>query len=378
MLKPMGDDLELTRSELSLAVTCFMLVSAAALPIAGRIADRYSLRAVIAGGVVASAAGVGLMGRVTALWQAFVLYGGLYGVGNAAASTATVGVLVTRWFSHRTGLANSIAISGNAIGQLIIITTLASGLSYVGWRDSFGLLGAANVLLVLPLVLIAARSRPPRPDDASPAAAETVTQTGDETEGTVRGLLESRALWLLAVVYAICGFQDFFVATHVVAFATDEGLGPLLAGNILALMGVMGLAGVLTSGTMADAFGAARPTALCFLIRIVIFSFALSFRNTPGIVAFALGYGFTFLITAPLIVLFVRNIFGTARLGLISGLLSMVHQGSGGLGAVVGALVFDHWGSYGPAFLLMLSLSILAGAATLAIREPSPRTTAAE
>ena len=180
-------------------------------------------------------------------------------------------------------------------------------------------------------------------------------------------------------MYAICGFQDFFVATHVVAFATDEGLGPLLAGNILALMGVMGLAGVLTSGTMADAFGAARPTALLLPHPNRDPSRSPSpFRNTPGIVAFALGYGFTFLITAPLIVLFVRNIFGTARLGLISGLLSMVHQGSGGLGAVVGALVFDHWGSYGPAFLLMLSLSILAGAATLAIREPSPRTTAAE
>ena len=52
------------------------------------------------------------------------------------------------------------------------------------------------------------------------------------------------------------------------------------------------------------------------------------------------------MITAPLTVVFARNTFGAERLGLIAGLLSMVHQIAGGLGAVFGAAVFDWWGSY--------------------------------
>jgi hypothetical protein len=40
----------------------------------------------------------------------------------------------------------------------------------------------------------------------------------------------------------------------------------------------------------------------------------------------------------------------------------MVHQMFGGLGALAGALIFDHWGSYYGAFVLMLGLSIGATA----------------
>ena len=186
---------------------------------------------------------------------------------------------------------------------------------------------------------------------------------------SLRDIARSRQLWLLLALYAICGFQDFFIATHVVAFADDQGVGSVLAGNMLALMGLMGLIGVLASGLLADAFGAARPMALCCLLRIGIFAFISYFQSTPAILVFALLYGFTFLITAPLTVVFVGNIFGTARLGTISGVINMTHQIFGGLGAFVGAFIFDTWGSYDRAFILMLGLAFIAFVASLLVRE---------
>ena len=185
----------------------------------------------------------------------------------------------------------------------------------------------------------------------------------------MRRVLASRELWLLVAVYAICGFQDFFVATHIVAFARDQGVGAVLAGNLLALMGLMGLLGVLASGVLADAFGAARPATLCFLMRIGVFAFIVGFQNTPSIVIFGLMYGLTFLITAPLTVVFAANIFGPARLGTVTGLINMVHQVSGGLGAFAGAVIFDRWGSYDRALVLMLVLALLAAALTPLVRE---------
>ncbi|MCH7745782.1 MAG: MFS transporter, partial [Chloroflexi bacterium] len=109
--------------------------------------------------------------------------------------------------------------------------------------------------------------------------------------------------------------------------------------------------------------------ALCFLLRIGIFAFIIYFQNTPSILIFALLYGFTFLITAPLTIVFVGNIFGTARLGTISGVINMSHQISGGLGAFVGAFIFDTWGSYDRAFILMLGLAFVAFVASLLVRE---------
>lgn len=367
MLKPMVDELDWTRSTLSLGATAYMVVSALAMPFVGRLADRYDLRWIMSAGAAIGAVGIGLMSVVSTPWQLFVVYGLVFALGNAGISNPVVSVMTVRWFPDRRGLANSVAVSGNAIGQLVIVGSLAQSLVRFGWRWSYGGLGLANLLILAPIVLAAARSAP-----ASRAGQPSVTP-GDQTAAPedIRqaSLLTSSQLWLLVGIYAICGFQDFLVATHVVAFALDVGLGTLIAGNLLALMGVMGLLGVLASGYLADLMGPGRPTLLCFVMRIGIFTLILLSQSQASVIAFALLYGFTFLMTAPLTVMFSGNIFGRERMGRISGTISGVHQVSGGLGALVGALAFDIWGSYDRAFALLLALSIVATVGTLLVRD---------
>ena len=178
----------------------------------------------------------------------------------------------------------------------------AAFLATLGWRTAFTVLGIVSMAVLVPVVILAVRSnpRPPeirsaeqrdRPDDLPdelneekrPAHATEVRLDGGPPSTTI----VSRQLALLVIVYAICGFQDFFVATHVVAFAQDQGVGTVLAGNLLAWMGLMGLVGVLLSGVLADAFGAKNPTVQCFLIRIFIFAFILFFQGTVAVAVFA-------------------------------------------------------------------------------------------
>ena len=380
MLKPMADDLGWTRSALSLGITEYMLVSALAMPFVGRLADRYDLRWIAGAGVAVSGVGIGLMSVVSAPWQLFLVYGVVFALGNSAISNPIVSVMIVRWFPQRRGVANSVAVSGNAMGQLVIVGLLAQSLARFDWRPSFAALGVANLAILAPIVLLAVRSAPRQPpqQEAIPQPqrkertppAEAVEAASPEPPR----LLTSGQLWLLGAIYAVCGFQDFFVATHVVAFALDIGIGTVLAGNLLALMGLLGLLGVLTAGFLADRMGPGRPTLLCFVMRIGIFALVVWTHAHPAVLIFALLYGFTFLMTAPLTVIFSGNIFGSARLGRVSGTISGIHQVSGGLGALVGALSFDLWGSYDRAFLLMLALSVAATVATLLIRDGGVRT----
>ena len=369
MLKPMGDDLEWSRSALSLGITAYMLVSALAMPFVGRLADRFDMRWVMGSGVVVGAVGVGLMSLIASPWQLFAVYGLVFALGNAGVSNPIVSVMIVRWFPDRRGVANSVAVSGNAIGQLVIVGLLAQSLVRFGWRVSYAALGLANLAILAPIAFAAVRAAPSQaargkqPSSDNPATTEQAADLGQVP------LWTSGQLWLLGGIYAICGFQDFFVATHVVAFALDIGFGALIAGNLLALMGVMGLLGVLVSGFLADRIGPARPTLLCFAMRIGIFVLVILSQSKPAVMMFALLYGFTFLMTAPLTVIFSGNIFGSARLGRISGTISMIHQISGGIGALAGALAFDIWGSYDRAFLLMLTLSVVATAGTLLVRD---------
>lgn len=368
MLKPMSEDLDVSRSTLSLAVTTFMVVSALALPFVGRLVDRWSLKGTIGIAAVVSGVGIGLMGWVEAPWQVFIVYGVVYALGNAGTSNSPVTVMVSRWFPNRRGIASSGAVAGNATGQLLIVMALAAVLVSLDWRWSFTILGIANVAVLAPLVFLAVRDDPSEANRPMVGSIARAMPPPDSALSLSRALT-SRQLTLLVMIYAVCGIQDFFVTFHIVAFAQDQGVGPVLAGNLLALMGLMGLMGVLASGLLADAFGAVRPTVICFLVRMFIFTFIIFDQSTASIMVFGLLYGFTFLITAPLTVVFVGNIFGVARLGTLAGSISMVHQIAGGFGAFIGAWIFDNRGSYDDAFLLMLILSVGAAVLTLLVRE---------
>ena len=126
----------------------------------------------------------------------------------------------------------------------------------------------------------------------------------------------------------------------------------LFAGNLLALMGLTGLAGVIASGSRATALGPVWPTAAAFAARIVVFGWIAIDQSPLSIAVFALVFGATFLVTAPLTVVFVRESFGTKNLGALAGLITMVHQIFGGLGAYAGAAIFDATGGYDAAFVV--------------------------
>ena len=369
VLVPMTEDLGLSRSTLSSALLAFMIVSALAMPFVGRLIDRHSIKTVMAVGAILSASAIALMGAVTSAWHLFALYGLLYAVGFAATSVAPVSVLMSRWFPNNPGLASSAAITGNGTGQLVIISLLTSFLADVGWRRAYIILGLVNAAVVVPLVLAFVRSSQPAQDRRSQVPAVS------QGDSSMRDVLVSRDFWLVTAMYAVCGLQDFFVATHIVAFAQDRGVSDFMAGNILAFMGLAGLVGVLLSGGLADRHGACRPTLLCFLLRTGLFAYVLFMQDPISIAATALVYGFTFTMTAPLTVVFAGNIFGVARLGSVSGLINMVHQVAGGLGALVGAVIFDATGTYTGAFAFMFVLSVLAAGATVAIRERPFQTT---
>jgi len=355
-LKPMVDELGWARGELGLAVGAYMLVSAVATYFAGRWADRASPSLLLNAGVALSGLGIGLMCLVGEPWHALLLYGVAFAVGNGMASLTPVGVLVTRAFPGRAGFANSAVISGMCVGQLVVIAALAAVLAGIGWRPVFVWLGLAHLALIPFLVWALPRRT------AHNAAMVVHGGLG------VREAARKRQLWLLLAIYAICGLDDFFVATHVVAFAQDRGVDALLAGNLLAFMGLTGLLGLLATGLVSDRVGPAWTSAIAFAARVAVFALIAVDQSPVSIAVFALVFGSTFLVTAPMTVLFVRDHFGLKHLGALTGLITMVHQIFGGIGAWGGALVFDATGTYDAAFIVMLVASAVAMVLTLVLR----------
>lgn len=376
-LKPMQADLSGGRSQIGSAVALFQIVSALAMFAAGRLADRVDLARVLAGGLLVGGVGLGAIFLVDASWQVLVLYGLIFAIGNGVASLIPVGVLVTRRFPDQTGLANAIVLTGMGVGQLVMMASLAAVLDDIGWRQVYLWLGLVH-LLAVPLVLFAIAG--PAPDTVKKPAGNVAAGVSPQAPATglsVREAARTRRFWLLLVIYSLCGLEDFFVSTHIVAFAQDRGAGTMAAGSLLALMGLMALAGVLISGALSDRVGPVRATFAAFAIRIVIFAAVLVDQSPWTVAAFALLFGATFLVTAPLTVIFVRDAFGSRNLGALTGMITMVHHIFGGLGAIGGAAAFDAQGSYDTALAWMLVTSVAGALLSLALSRtastPVPR-----
>jgi predicted MFS family arabinose efflux permease len=287
----------------------------------------------------------------------------IFAIGNGAASLTTVGVMVTRAVPGRAGFANAFVISGQSLGQLVMIAILAAVLAQIGWRSVFVWLAVAHAVLI-PILLI-----------TLPAGSRSHAAQAPAAGVNLREASRTPRFWLLLAIYAICGLDDFFVGTHVAAFAQDRGASALMAGNLLAFMGLTALIGVLAGGWLSDRSGPVLATAIAFGARIAVFTLILVDQSPLSVAIFALVFGATFLVTAPLTVLFVREAFGTRHLGALTGLITMVHQIFGGIGAYGGALIFDATGTYAAAFAIVLALTLVALFLTLALPRASARST---
>jgi len=198
-LKPMADDLVWSRTTLSLTVTVFMVVSAVVLPVIGRLVDRYNPKVILALALLVSSTSIALMGLIQTPFQAILLYGVIFALSNAGTSVAPIGVLISRWFPNRLGLANSIAISGMGVGQLVIILLLTAQLDVIGWRGAFILLAGLGLVLIVPLMFLGVPTTAHQQTDQSTSGGVA------NSRGGVSTAVCTPVFWILIVIYAICG-----------------------------------------------------------------------------------------------------------------------------------------------------------------------------
>jgi predicted MFS family arabinose efflux permease len=181
--------------------------------------------------------------------------------------------------------------------------------------------------------------------------------------------LRTYSFWLFLIVMSICGSGDFLVAVHLVAFLTDIGVPFKTAGNMLALLGLLSLGGILAAGPASDRIGSRWPIALTFVLRFMLYVLILKYPNKVNFYIFALLFGFTFLITAPLTATLMGKLYGLSHVGLLSGFVTTVHHLAGGFWAYMGGMLFDRTGSYRVIFVISAAMCLIAVGCALLINE---------
>ncbi|MFC1863139.1 MFS transporter [Thermodesulfobacteriota bacterium] len=378
IFKPLITEFGWSRTSISFAVMVNMAVFALSLTVIGKTYDRFGPKWVIIVSTLILAAGFVFISFVTSFWQFLLFFGFIAAIGTGGTSVPIFSALTSKWFEKKRGLAISLALAGNSMGQFVLVPLLTKLVTDIGWRASFFWIALIMLLVNIALTLLVIKGDPhdlgkmpygSKEDNEIYEPGFTTYSGFNNQDLNLVDAMRTPSFWFYTIVMLICGSGDFLVTTHLIPFVTDYGVSPTTAGNMLALFGLMSLVGMMVAGPASDRIGNKIPLIITFLIRVLLFVMIINVKNTAGFYIFSLFFGFTFLITAPLTPNLIGRLYGITHVGILSGFITTIHHLAGGVWAYAGGALFDYTGSYQQAFYLSAVMAAVATLCCILIKE---------
>jgi sugar phosphate permease len=378
IIKPLETEFGWDRASISLAVSVSLITFGLGGPVGGTLVDRFGPRRALAAGLVAIVTGMFLLLSLRELWQLYLLWGLLIGVGTGIASQVAGAVVAQRWFRAQRGVIVGAFGAATSAGQLVFIPQMMSLTVADGWRSGMTLLLIGCAVMIVP-VLVLMRDRPsdiglrPFGEGETLSAAE---RAADARRTPLAVALRSGDFWLLAASFFVCGYtSNGLIGTHLIPHALEHGYAPEVAASAVGIMGALNIVGTLASGWFSDRYDNRKLLAAYYGMRAMSL-LALPFvSGAPELYGFAILYGLDWIATVPPTVNLTATIFGRASVGQLYGWIFFAHMCGAAVAAYAGGFVRTLVGDYHIAFFSAAVMGYIAVA--LVLRISSPKTIAA-
>jgi len=376
--KPLIAEFGWSRSAVSLAVFLNMAVYSLSVIATGKLYDRFGPKWVIIVSTILVSSGYMLIALTQTLWHFLILYGVVAALGLGGTTVPIFAALMSKWFEKRRGLTISLALSGNCLGQFALVPLFSTLITDYGWRASHLWIGLMMLVLNLGLTFLVIRGDPEdlgvvpygrKEESRSPSLIDDAEEGPPVRDMGLRDAMRTSSFWLFVLFMFVCGSGDFLMTTHMIPMVTDFGIPAVTASNMLAWFGLLSLAGILVAGPASDLIGDKIPIALTFLLRVFAFLLVIAYQNLTSFYVFALVFGFSYLVTAPLTPTLVGRLYGFSHVGVLSGFITTVHHFGGGFAAWGGGVLFDLTGSYQAVLVISAILAAIAAVSTMLIRQ---------
>lgn len=365
-LKPIAAAMDWSRGATAFAYTLLWWASAPATFVLGWLSDRIGPRKILVFGGAIFGLGIFLSSTVESLWEFYLYFGVLGGIGRAAARAPLLSA-VFQSFTKRKGLAIGLALSGTGIGTLIFPSLARYIMSVSSWRLAFVALGLVSWGILIPVAFLITK---PRPGEPEPGRAQGEQKGWDtdavgilgspDKEWTVAEVLKNRVFLIFLGTGLACCVSHSFPLAHIVAYASDRGISELSAASILGTVGVSASAGRLIWGATSDRIGG-RKSVLCCIALQTFLMFLVAFANDLwSFYLFAVAFGLFYGGVLPLYAVVSRELFGMRRFGTVYGMHSFVTSTGMGVGGVMGGYIFDFSGDYFFSFMASTALGLIA------------------
>ncbi len=361
---PIREDIPDVGAAIEPAFIVATVLGAVVSPLLGGFFDKSGPKPVVGGGMLLGAAGFAIMGVMTEPWH---LYIGLTLAGLGPIVFFAGGVsAVVNWFDRMRGRAVGITVVGLGAGGILTRPSLYV-MEAIGWRDSFLLMAAIIIIVLLPMAFVLRRS----PEDYG------MRPDGDEAEGadasgalqgpilyglTFTQVLRTPTFWFLSLLMFLSFWPIGALQIHQAPFMEDAGYSRLAAADAVGAMALITIVGRVGGGWMADKMDPRRGTVIATLLQAIgIAAFALSRPEANWylilfFVAFSPGFGAIIVLQPALLATY----FGRRAFGAAQGFLWTMVAMAVSVSPYVATLSDEYLGGMQNGFLLFATFSFLA------------------
>ncbi|MGB2064685.1 MAG: MFS transporter [Marinomonas gallaica] len=368
-MTPISDYFQTGREFFSFAIALQNLLFGMFQPFVGMAADRWGPKRIIILGAISYALGLYLTSITTEPTVVYLSLGMLVGLGLSATSYVIVlGAVAKVVPAQHAAKAFGLTTAAGSFGMFAMIPGAQSLMSTYDWQGALQIFAVMCSFMIVFALFINTAKR----EDSSGHPVHEDTQTIKEA---LKEAFAHKGYWLIIAGFFVCGFHVMFIATHLPSYVMDKNLPPSTAAMALAYVGIFNIIGSYFWGAMADRYSKHYVMSALYLVRtVVIATFVMLPTTEMSAIIFGAAIGFCWLGTVPITSGLVRQIFGARYLSTLYGLVFFAHQIGSFLGAWVGGVIYDYYGSYDPIWWSAVVLAFISALIHLPINDkPVPR-----
>lgn len=379
-MQPITQEFGWSRSIFASAVTVGTVLSGLVALVVGPIGDRFGAKWVLFIGFALMGALLIAMGRITELWQFYVLMA-LSRVLVQGVISISNNVIVAKWFYRLRGRAASIGMIGQNLGSSTVAVLAQMLVTGFGWRTSITVLGVLVWLMTLVPIFIWLRRHPSdmgldvdgdRPVQRPAGSAPLKRQESF----TLRAAMRMPVFYILVLAFSAGQFVNSGITFSMLSMLVEQGLSTGKAVAVLGIWGLMTVPGVLLTGLLRDKLPLRRILVGSFIGLAIGFVLFLFTRSVWMGVLFSIVHGFCFASILLLQNLTFADYYGPESLGSIRGFITPFYMLSNAIAPLAGSLIFDAAGSYFLVIVLYITLSGLMAVAMLFAAPPKQQAAA--
>ncbi len=368
---PIMVDTGWTLSQVSLGTMVWGLTAALLSPMLGALIDRFGARRMMIFGCALNFLTTFLLGRVTELYQFYVVLG-FAAIGTMANTFIPVAAVVARWFITHRGIATGIAMLGIGLGGGIFPMLASSFLETTSWRDIYTYLAFAYLVALVP-TLIWVRNPDPVVEKAYAASHEGGYEP--QYDLNFASALKTRSFWGLSLGDMLTGLIFNVFTLQLVFYLTRDLDNSSTATTIFSIFLVCQAAGTLVFGPLADKFPLRAVLVCCYFLPVLATCLLMPGNSTALAYAFAITAGLAAGGRSAIFPMGLVYAFGETHMASIFGLSNTLFMIGNAFGAPIASAIYENTHNTRYVYLFCAAVLVIS-AALVSLTRPERQTPA--